>query len=105
MSSDNSSATTTNTAEVSVDSIIATLKRILAEDLSLDLDADTIDADVALVEEGLALDSIVIVQLIGMIEERLGFEFEDSDLRMRSFESLTTLANVVMTRMQTQGGH
>jgi acyl carrier protein len=104
MGADDSPAPT-NTTELTIDNIIAVLKRILAEDLSLDLDASAIDEDVALVEEGLALDSIVVVQLIGIIEEKLEFEFEDSDLRMRSFESLTTLANVIKKRMQAQGIH
>lgn len=78
--------------------IIATLKTILAEEMDLGLAADDIDASVPLLDDGLGLDSIVIVELIASVEERFEFEFEDTDLREANFQSLDALASVIELR-------
>ena len=80
--------------------IVATLKSMLADDMELGLDADAIDAAVPLLEDGLGLDSIVIVELIAGVEERFEFEFEDSDLRTANFASLNALADVIQQRQK-----
>ena len=79
--------------------IVETLKQILADEMDLGLVRDQIDATVPLLEEGLGLDSIVIVELIASVEERFDFEFQDSDLREANFESLEALATVVAQRI------
>jgi acyl carrier protein len=80
------------------EAVVAELKRILAEDMDLNLKAEEIDATAPLLEEGLNLDSIVIVELIAVVEERFGFEFADEDLRTASFASLEALAGVIEKR-------
>ncbi len=79
--------------------IVETLKQILADEMDLGLVRDQIDATVPLLEEGLGLDSIVIVELIASVEERFDFEFQDSDLREANFESLEALATIVAQRI------
>lgn len=81
------------------DSIIPTLKAILAEDLNLNLDKARIDEHVPLLEDGLGLDSIVLVELIGVVESKFGFQFQDSDLRTASFKNLRTLAETISKRI------
>jgi len=75
--------------------IVATLKSILANDLDLNLDIEAIDEKAPMLEDGMNLDSVVIVELIALVEERFGFEFADEDLRTASFASLESLAQVI----------
>ncbi len=80
------------------DNVVAELKRIIAEDLDVNLKYDQIDENVPLLTEGLGLDSIVIVELISLVEDHFGFEFEDSELNVESFRNLTALADVIERR-------
>ncbi|MBN1238254.1 MAG: acyl carrier protein [Gammaproteobacteria bacterium] len=85
--------TTTTTATV-----IDALKWILADEMDLGLTADQINATVPLLEDGLNLDSIAIVELIAVLEERFAFQFHDADLRTASFANLEALAKVITAR-------
>jgi acyl carrier protein len=78
--------------------VVSILKSMLVDEMNLGLGAEAIDASTSLFEDGLDLDSIVIVELISQVEQRFGFEFEDDDLRMASFENLTALAKVIQKR-------
>lgn len=80
------------------DSIVTELKRIIAEDLDVNMRFDEIDETVPLLGEGLALDSVVVVELISLVEDRFGFEFEDSELNVESFRNLNALAGVIERR-------
>lgn len=71
------------------------LKTILVKDLGLSLKEEEITDDVPLLEGGLALDSVVIAELIARIEDQFGIRFEDSNLRLELFDTLTTLAEFV----------
>ena len=88
----------------STDEIIAVLKRIIVQELDVNVSADQIDESTPLVEEGLALDSVVLVEMIAIVEAELSFEFRDSDLRMRTFKNLRTLADVIASRIHDGGG-
>jgi acyl carrier protein len=79
--------------------IAAALKSILTEEMELGLDASAFDTATPLLEKGLDLDSIVIVELITSAEDRLGFEFADSDLREANFQDLETLAAAIERRL------
>ena len=79
-------------------SIVTTLKTMLADEMELDLVAEQIDASVPLLEDGLGLDSIFVVELIAAVEQRFQFEFEDSDLREANFQSLNALAAVIESK-------
>jgi acyl carrier protein len=83
----------------SIDTLIAALKTILAEELNLNLNADQIDENAPLTDGGLNLDSVVIVELIGLVESRFNFEFQDADLRTATFANVRKLAEVVAKRM------
>ncbi len=79
--------------------LIAELKKIISEDLDVNLTVDQIDETQPLLEKGLALDSIVIVALINEIEDRFDIEFSDADLRVDTFKSLTRLAELVHNKI------
>ena len=81
-----------------IDQVVDILKRVLAENPTVTVGPETMDADTPLLDGGLALDSIVLMELIGSIEERLAFEFRDSDLRPKTFRSLRSVAEVAVVR-------
>lgn len=75
--------------------VVSELKRIIAEDLDVNLSIDQIDESQPLLENGLGLDSIVVVELIGHLEEAFDIEFSDADLRVDTFSSLNSLADTI----------
>ena len=75
--------------------IIAELQRIVVEDLDVRVAAADVTPEVPLLEGGLALDSIVLYELITLIEKRFGFEFADDHLSTAQFENLTVLARYI----------
>jgi acyl carrier protein len=72
--------------------IIATLRYMLVEELDVRLTAEAVTDDVPLLEQGLGLDSIVLYELITLIEKRFDFEFADQSLDTKVFANLTVLA-------------
>lgn len=95
--------TVSQNAEKTRQEIISRLKKIIAEDLDVNLKIEDIDAAVPLLEQGLALDSIVLVEFIGLIEHHFGIEFSESDLRMDAFKNLQVLAELVDSLQKTAG--
>jgi acyl carrier protein len=84
----------------SADEIVATLKRIIVEELDVNVNVHSFDERTPLMEGGLDLDSVVLVQMIAVVEDKLCFEFLESDLRMRTFRNLRALAEVIARRIQ-----
>ena len=76
--------------------VLQGIKQILVEDLDLNLEIGEISDDASLMEDGLGLDSVVVVELITHLEKRFGFHFDDDSLTAENFESLGTLASFVM---------
>lgn len=76
--------------------ILQELKTILVDDLDLHLDKADIADDVSLLEDGLGLDSVVLVELIAHLEQRFEIHFDDQNLEAESFENLGALADLVM---------
>ena len=69
--------------------IIAKLKKIISEELDVNLGIGDIDENTPLLESGeeksLGLDSITIVELISLIEQGFEIEFSDSELNLLKF--------------------
>jgi acyl carrier protein len=84
---------------MTLDAIIRELKRILVEEMDVNLQLEDVDEKVPLLDEGLALDSILLVEFIACIEKHLRVAFEDADLRVSAFENLTTLAELLATKL------
>lgn len=53
----------------------------------------------SLLEGGVGLTSVQLLELISTLEQDLNFQFEEEDLRMRTFGSVNTLADTVMARI------
>jgi acyl carrier protein len=75
--------------------IIQQIKHILVEEMQVHIVVDQITDDYSLLEGGLALDSIVIAELIARIEDRFGIQFDDRVLNAELFNNLSLFANFV----------
>ncbi|MDC0711354.1 phosphopantetheine-binding protein [Stigmatella sp. ncwal1] len=72
--------------------IVTQLRRMIVHELDVRIQEEELTDDTSLIDGRLALDSIVLFELITLIEKRFGFEFSDQNLRMEVFASLTALA-------------
>jgi acyl carrier protein len=84
------------------DQVIEMIKRIVVEDLDVNLTYEDIDETVPLFEEGLALDSVVLVELIGFLEKRFNIEMRDEALNMETFRNLRSVAQVIRQQLAEQ---
>lgn len=77
------------------------LKHIIADELDINADINTIRDDVTLLEGGIGLDSVAIMEFISIIEEQFDFQFSDDELNMEPFQNLTTLTEFVASKLTT----
>ena len=75
--------------------VIEQLKTIIAERLDTNISREEITPDVSLLEDGLGLDSIMLVELVGLVEENFGFQFTEEELDLKVLTNLRTLATFV----------
>jgi acyl carrier protein len=79
--------------------VFENVKRIFLEDLDLNLVESDLDETVPLFEGGLALDSVVAVELIGFVEKRFGIELSEEVLRMDSFKDLRSVVQLIQEQL------
>lgn len=84
------------------DPVLEKIKRIVVEDLDVNLAYEDLDETVPLFEEGLALDSVVLVELISFIEKRFDIELRDEALNMETFKNLQSVARVIREQVAQQ---
>jgi acyl carrier protein len=84
------------------DQVLERVKRIVVEDLDVNLRYEDLDETVPLFEEGLALDSVILVELISFIEKRFNIELRDEALSMETFQNLQSVARVIRTQLAEQ---
>lgn len=82
--------TLTGTSEV-----VQRIKQILVDDLEVGVSLEEIPDDSSLMEGGLALDSILIAELIARIENRFGLQFDDQVFDQELFENVSVLGGFV----------
>lgn len=80
------------------ENIIEQLKTIIADRLDANIKRAEITPEVSLLEDGLGLDSIMLVELISLVEENFGFQFAEDELDLAIFTNLHTLATFVATK-------
>jgi acyl carrier protein len=83
------------------DDIIQTLRATLTEQLVLTMSPDQITDDTPLMDGGLNLDSMGIVEVIGLVESTFDMQFDETDFRVDTFENLRTLADVISRRVKS----
>jgi acyl carrier protein len=82
--------------------VVERIKRIVVEDLDVNLSYEDLDETVPLFEEGLGLDSVVLVELISFIEKRFNIELGDEALNMDTFKNLQSVARVIGEHLAAQ---
>jgi acyl carrier protein len=82
--------------------VVERIKRIVVEDLDVNLSYEELDETVPLFEEGLGLDSVVLVELISFIEKRFNIELGDDALNMETFKNLQSVAQVIGEHLAAQ---
>jgi acyl carrier protein len=82
--------------------VIEQIKRIVVEDLDVNLRYEDLDETVPLFEDGLGLDSVVLVELISFIENRFNIRLGDEALNMDAFKDLRSVARMVGEHMAAQ---
>lgn len=82
--------------------VLERIKRIVVEDLDVNLKYEDLDETVPLFEEGLALDSVILVELISFIEKRFNIELRDEALNRETFQNLQTVARVISAQIAEQ---
>jgi acyl carrier protein len=87
-------------ALTSVADVVHQLKQILVQDLLLEVTLDQIPDDYSLLEDGLALDSIVIEEFIVLIEDRFNVRFDDRVLSPKILSNLSMLAEFVARQQE-----
>ena len=85
------------------ENVIDQLKRIITNELDVNLDVHKIDETVSLLEEGIGLDSMAVMDFILSIEEHFGFEFSESELSVELFASLNSLGSLISSKLDGSG--
>lgn len=84
------------------DQVLEQIKRIVVEDLDVNLKYEDLDETVPLFEEGLALDSVILVELISFIEKRFNIQLGDEALNTETFKNLQSIARVIRQELAEQ---
>lgn len=87
---------------MAADEVLERIKRIVVEDLDVNLAYEDLDETVPLFDEGLALDSVILVELISFIEKRFNIELRDEALNRETFQNLQTVARVIRAQLAEQ---
>jgi acyl carrier protein len=82
--------------------VVEQLKRIVVEDLDVNLRYEDLNETVPLFEDGLGLDSVVVIELISFIERLFKIELRDDALNMETFKDLRSVARVVCGQLAEQ---
>jgi len=81
------------------DEVLEKVKRIVVEDLDVNLTYDSLDESVPLFEDGLGLDSVILIELISFIEKRFNILLSDEMLTMETFKNLQSIARVIREQL------
>jgi acyl carrier protein len=86
------------TAKDPEDRILSELQQLIVEELHVDVSPSEIDPDSSFFEDGLGIDSIAIVELIALAEERFDVQFADEDLVASSFANIRSFARLIAAK-------
>lgn len=79
---------------------IGDVKAALVETLELEDRADSIDDRTPLLGALPELDSMAVLELIVVLEERFEITVEDADVSAEAFETLASLTDLVQSRLR-----
>ena len=74
------------------------LRQIITTHLDVEVSIDDISAETQLMGEGLALDSIAIIELITSVEDTFNVQLSEDDLDMEKFSTINSLAQLIASK-------
>ena len=80
------------------DRVVTELQQLIVEELHVNLTPAEVDPDASFFEDGLGIDSIAIVELIALAEDRFEVRFADEDLVASSFASIRSFARLIAAK-------
>lgn len=86
---------TIDTTEAILDRVAEAITEVIGTDHS----AGTLSADTLLFGSLPELDSLALVELITVLEDRFGFEMDEDDINAEVFESVGSLAEYVRAQI------
>lgn len=86
------------TEENHEDRIVTELQQLIVEELHMNLTPAEVDPDASFFEDGLGIDSIAIVELIALAEDRFDVQFADEDLVASSFANIRSFARLIAAK-------
>lgn len=79
--------------------ILEQVTNIIATQLDVKIRREVIRPDSILMEDGLGLDSIAIIELVTLVEEHFSIKFREQDLTLDTFRTVASLASFVEQRL------
>jgi len=76
------------------------IKQIIVNDLELDLKGKSLTSETPLLDEGLNLDSVNVLELISLIEEAFGVTIRDEDMSAELIGTIGSLAAYVRKQLE-----
>lgn len=80
--------------------VLVQLKKLIAEDLDANIQETEIEDGMALFEGGVGLDSVNLIELISLVENRFGIHFSDEELNPECFSTIAVLTDTIIDKLQ-----
>ncbi len=71
---------------------VGAIIRVIVDRINPALDAAALSSETCLVKEGLALDSMAVLELVTGLEDELGIMIDESELKLEVFDDIGSLA-------------
>lgn len=85
-----------------IEQIEKQLKKVLLECTTQPVKAEDIHSDIALLGQGLALDSVALLEFIVGAEDEFNILLDDSALTVEHFKTFNTIARYIQTQVAEQ---
>lgn len=80
--------------------IVRELKDLLIEELGINLKPEEIKPTDSLFETGLNIDSVLIIEFIGLLEDRFSIELDENDLTPENFSDLKSISMLIEEKLK-----
>ncbi len=80
----------------------AGIKKIIVENLELDVKVGRITPETPLIDGGLNMDSIAVLELISLVEEEFGITVRDEDMSVELLGTVGSLAAYIRKQLENR---
>jgi len=84
---------------VTMQDVEGRIKKIIVENLELGAKVKPLTDETPLIDGGLNMDSINVLELVSLIEEEFGITVRDEDINIELLANIGSLANYVRKRL------